>query len=119
MVAPRCRTRSAARRPSAERSSVASPRCCARPYGNGGYVTTAKKTRKAIDATASACGIQHVVMWNAVAENGSFQVHPGITKRGDIVLFHFTPNLAGELKTVMRMAAKTGLHPAPLTNYLK
>lgn len=89
------------------------------PYGNGGYVTTAKKTRKAIDATASACGIQHVVMWNAVAENGSFKFIRGSLKRGDIVLFHFTPNLAGELKTVMRMAAKKGLHPAPLTNYLR
>lgn len=89
------------------------------PYGNGGYATTANKTRKAIDATASACGVQHIVMWNAVAEKGSFRFIRGSLKRGDIVLFHFTPSLAGELKSVMRMAAKKGLHPAPLTDYLK
>lgn len=89
------------------------------PYGNGGYSTTPKKTRKAIDATASACGVQHIVMWNAVAEKGSFKFIRGSLKRGDIVLFHFTPSLAGELKTVMSMAAKKGLRPAPLTDYLK
>ncbi len=89
------------------------------PYGNGGYANTSKAKRKAIDTTASKCGIRHVVMWNAVAENGRFQFIRGSLKRGDIVLFHFTPSLAGELKKVMKMAKKKGLHPAPLTNYLK
>ena len=89
------------------------------PYGNGGYVGTPKKTRKAIDSVASGCGIKHVVMWNGLAEGGKFQFIRGSLKRGDIVLFHFTPNLAGELKTVMKMAKAKGLHPAPLTDYLK
>ena len=89
------------------------------PYGNGGYANTSRAKRTAIDTAASRCGIRHVVMWNAVAENGRFQFIRGSLKRGDIVLFHFTPSLAGELKTVMNMAKKKGLHPAPLTNYLK
>lgn len=89
------------------------------PYGNGGYAGTKASTRKAIDSVASKCGIKHVVMWNALAENGKFQFIRGSLKRGDIVLFHFTPSLAGELKAVMKMAHQRGLHPAPLTDYLK
>ncbi len=89
------------------------------PYGNGGYATTKASTRKAIDSVASKCGIKHVVMWNGFAENGRFKFIRGSLKRGDIVLFHFTPSLAGELKSVMKMANRRGLHPAPLTDYLK
>ena len=89
------------------------------PFGNGGYATTKKSTRKAIDSVASQCGIKHIVMWNGLAENGKFKFIRGSLKRGDIVLFHFTPSLAGELKSVMKMAHRKGLHPAPLTDYLK
>lgn len=89
------------------------------PYGNGGYANTSVRTRKAIDAAASSCGVRHVVMWNGLAENGRFQFIRGSLKRGDIVLFHFTPSLAGELKSVMRMAKAKGLHPASLTDYLR
>ncbi len=89
------------------------------PYGNGGYSTTTPKRRKEIDAVASSCGIQHIVMWNGLAENGKFRFIRGALSRGDIVLFHFTPTLSGELKTVMEMAKRRGLRPAPLTDYLK
>lgn len=89
------------------------------PFGNGGYATNTKASRKAIDSVASQCGIKHIVMWNGLAENGRFKFIRGSLKRGDIVLFHFTPSLDRELKSVMKMAKRRGLHPAPLTNYLK
>ncbi|MFA7266390.1 MAG: polysaccharide deacetylase family protein [Candidatus Nanopelagicales bacterium] len=88
------------------------------PYGNGGYATTSPARRKEIDAVASGCGIQHIVMWNGLAENGKFKFIRGALSKGDIVLFHFTPTLPGELKSVMAMAKRRGLRPAPLTEYL-
>lgn len=89
------------------------------PFGNGGYATNSKASRNAIDSVASQCGVRHIVMWNGLAEKGRFKFIRGSLKRGDIVLFHFTPTLDRELKSVMAMAKRRGLHPAPLTDYLK
>jgi hypothetical protein len=60
-----------------------------------------------------------MVMWNALADRGKFQFIRGSLHRGDIVLFHFTSDLARELKRVLVMGVQKGLRPAPLQDYLK
>ncbi|MEI8083659.1 MAG: polysaccharide deacetylase family protein [Actinomycetes bacterium] len=88
------------------------------PYGNGGYSGTGKTAARAIATVARSCGISRLVMWNATADNGKFVFVRGSLHAGDVVLFHFKPNLANELAEVMAMAHRRGLHPAPLTDYL-
>ena len=96
----------------------AAPTVLRPPYGNGGYSNTPTATRKKLDRVARSCGISNIVMWNAVAGPGKIDFIRGSLTRGDIVLFHFTDDLANELRSVMSMAAKKGLHPAPLMDYL-
>lgn len=88
------------------------------PYGNGGYSNTPTAMRKKIDRMARSCGITNIVMWNAVAGPGKIDFIRGSLTRGDIVLFHFTDDLANELRSVMSMANRKGLHPASLMDYL-
>lgn len=88
------------------------------PYGYAGYAGTSKATLSAIGKTARSCGINRMAMWNATVDNGHFTFLRGSLTRGDIVLFHFKPNLANELKAVMAMAKRKGLRPASLADYL-
>jgi len=88
------------------------------PYGNGGYHSTGKSTARAIAKVARSCGISRLVMWNATVDDGRFTFIRGSLHAGDIVLFHFEPNLANELAAIMSMAHSKGLHPAALGSYL-
>jgi len=83
------------------------------PYFGGG--STAR-----VESTAVECGINRIVMWNAVVDNGLVSYNPGPTLRaGDIVLFHFwDPKFAEGLELIMEIGRQNGLTPAPLENYL-
>lgn len=83
------------------------------PYFGGG--STAR-----VEATAAECGINRIVMWNAVVDNGQVSYNPGPTLRpGDIVLMHFwDPKFAEGLELIMEIARQNGLSPAPLEDYI-
>lgn len=89
------------------------------PYGNGGYLDTPTSVWKRISQTAAGCGVQHVVMWDAVVANGKNQFVRGKLRRGDIMLAHFGPRLETDLRAVMAAARHAGLKPAILTDFLK
>lgn len=103
-----------------KRKFGAAPTLIRPPYGNGGYDDDSVAVRSRISRVASSCGLRHIVMWNAVAQNGKVQFDlKRSIRRGDVILFHFTPSLAGDLRKVLRMARDKGLRAAPLTDYLK
>lgn len=83
-----------------------------RPPG-GGYTTT---TLRAV----AACGIKYVVMWKASASKGVLYTDGNKPLQpGDIVLLHAIRSLPRTLEVVLRAAAKQGLRPALLRDYLK
>lgn len=88
------------------------------PYGEGGYSASNSSARRRIDRVATSCGLQYLVMWNAVSDRGRFQFIKGSLHKGDIVLFHFTPSLDQELRAILAMARSKGLTPAVLGDYL-
>lgn len=88
------------------------------PYGEGGYSANNSSARRRIDQVATKCGLQYLVMWNAVSDRGRFQFLKGSLHKGDIVLFHFTPSLDQELRAILEMARAKGLTPAVLSDYL-
>ncbi len=87
------------------------------PYG-APYFGTGSPAR--VEAASVECGINRIVLWNAVVDNGLVSYNPGPTLRaGDIVLFHFwDPKFAEGLELIMEIARQNGLTPAPLENYL-
>lgn len=74
----------------------------------------------AVEAAAASCGVNRIVMWNAVVDNGIVSYNPGPTLRpGDIVLFHFwDPKFAEGLQMILDIGKANGLTPAPLEDYL-
>jgi peptidoglycan/xylan/chitin deacetylase (PgdA/CDA1 family) len=80
------------------------------PYGNYDDAT-----RRA----AAACGMAAVVLWEVSVdgETVSFRNTPRL-RPGDIVLLHFRPQLAGELRDVVERAEAAGLGVALLEDYL-
>lgn len=89
------------------------------PYGNGGYDSDSRATRLRISKAARACGIRQIVMWDVVVGDGSVEFARGSLKRGDIVLLHFKPGLASDLRRVLGMARAKGFRVAPLATYLR
>lgn len=81
------------------------------PYGLG-------PSRMEVQVTADRCGISDLVMWNAVIEDGRLSRAGGRLRPGDIVLLHFTPHLAKDLRAALRAARSAGLQPADLAAYL-
>lgn len=73
-----------------------------------------------LEAASSSCGVNRIVMWNAVVDNGVVSYNPGPTLRpGDIVLFHFwDPKFAEGLQMILDIGRANGLTPAPLEDYL-
>ena len=72
-------------------------------------------------ATAHACGIRGVVLWNAVMPaKGHLQtVHgSGKLQPGDIIIMHFLPGLAGQVAALQKVVAAQHLRFALLENYL-
>jgi len=58
-----------------------------------------------------------MVMWNAVVDKGRLIVPGGHLRDGDIVLLHFTRNLAKDLRVAVAAAERDGLTPASLAAY--
>lgn len=77
---------------------------------------------EADDATlraAASCGMKAAIHWTAVVEDGVVSISGGRTfAPGDIILFHFQPDLAGNLSMVLDALALLGLRPANLREYL-
>ena len=81
------------------------------PYGQG-------FARMETQATARRCGVQKMVMWDAVVDRGRLDITNGRLRAGDVVLLHFTPHLAHDLQVALRAARHAGLAPASLADYL-
>jgi peptidoglycan/xylan/chitin deacetylase (PgdA/CDA1 family) len=81
------------------------------PYGAGGDML-------ATQITAQGCGLDRIVMWDAVVENGKVSVSGGDLEPGSIVLLHFTDRLEKDLKAAVKAIRKAGLAPANLADYL-
>jgi len=88
------------------------------PYGNGGYPGDSSAVKRRIDATAASCGINNIVMWDVVVGSRKVEYVRAPLRRGDIVLLHFGPNLAEELKMVKKLGKRQGLQPASLTDFI-
>ena len=81
------------------------------PYGQG-------FARMETQVTARRCGVQRMVMWDAVVDRGRLSITNGRLRAGDVVLLHFTPHLAHDLQVALRAAHRAGLAPASLADYL-
>jgi peptidoglycan/xylan/chitin deacetylase (PgdA/CDA1 family) len=80
------------------------------PYGAGG-------TRLETQITARRCGIDAIVLWDAVVEKGRVTT-TGSLRPGSVLLLHFTPNLERDIKAAVRAIREAGLRPADLGAYL-
>lgn len=68
---------------------------------------------------ASDCGLYANVMWSAEVDNGVLTTDsPGDLSPGDIVLLHWGPGLAADLRVLFDAMARLGLRAAPLHEYL-
>jgi len=81
------------------------------PYGAG-----ADSPR--VRAVARRCSIERIVMWDTVIDNGRASYRHGRLRPGSIMLLHFGPDLARDLRAALRIADKAGLRPADLASYL-
>lgn len=70
---------------------------------------------------ASECGQKYVVLWSAVVEDGLISYADGATglRAGDIVLLHFTPELAKDLTAVFDAANAAHLKIGRLEDTLR
>ena len=80
------------------------------PYGAG-------STRLDMQITAGRCGLSEVVLWDAVVADGRLSVAGGTLRPGSVVLLHFTPDLAKDLRVAVRAIRDAGLVPADLAEY--
>jgi len=71
-----------------------------------------------VRAVARRCGIERIVMWDTVIEDGRVSYRDGRLRPGSIMLLHFGPDLEKDLRTALRVARKAGLRPADLAAYL-
>lgn len=74
-----------------------------------------KNTQRA----AATCGMKAVVLWVAKANGGSMQYQVGNSLRpGDIVLMHFRPEFAQDLRAFVEAQNAAGLHTELLEDWL-
>lgn len=72
-----------------------------------------------VRAVARRCGVRQLVTWtHDFTTWGDTPPPVPRLRRGDILLLHFTPTLAGDLTRALDAARAAGLHPAPLGRYL-
>jgi peptidoglycan/xylan/chitin deacetylase (PgdA/CDA1 family) len=82
------------------------------PYG--AYDKTTRKV-------AASCGIQAIVNWTTEYRSQTRRMYyqgPRRLHRGDIILWHFKPDMPQNFAKLLRIIRKQHLHPAPLQNYL-
>lgn len=82
------------------------------PYGAGPSGAT-------LHHVARRCGISDIVMWDTVVEGGqiSYRFGDGL-QPGSVILLHYSPSLATDLRIAVRAARARGLRPASLADYL-
>ncbi|MFD3780075.1 polysaccharide deacetylase family protein [Streptomyces sp. NPDC058612] len=68
---------------------------------------------------AKACGVQAVITWTHDFTTWSGTPATPRLKSGDIVLLHFTPTLAADLRRALDAAKAAGLKPAALMPHLR
>ncbi len=71
-----------------------------------------------VRAVARRCGIEHIVMWDTVVEDGQISYRSGKLRKGSIILLHYGKDLDKDLRAALRAARKAGLTPANLAEYL-
>lgn len=68
--------------------------------------------------TAGSCGQKYLVHWSAVVENGQINYARGSMQPGEILLLHFTPDLARDLQAVFADADARGFKIGKLEDWL-
>lgn len=82
------------------------------PYGAGPHNMT-------MQSVVNECGINHIVMWDAVVDKGQLTTwNGGRLVPGSVILLHYTANLAWDLKVAVSAARAQGYRPANLADYL-
>lgn len=79
------------------------------PYGE--YNETTRQV-------AGACGQKYLVHWSAVAEKGHVTYSRGSMQPGEIILLHFTPDLARDLQAVFADADARGFKIGKVEDWL-
>jgi peptidoglycan/xylan/chitin deacetylase (PgdA/CDA1 family) len=93
-----------------ERRFGANPTNLRPPYG---------ALKPAVFPAARRCGLSSVVMWSKEVRYGQLLGDgSGRLQRGDIVLFHFRPELREDLEVLRKQMRRQGLKPAALEDYL-
>lgn len=94
-----------------ERLFGAEPWILRPPYGAG-----ATSTR--LHRVAASCGISTILTWDVVVTGTTVEYVRPPLRSGDVVLLHFTSDLAAGLARIYALGVAQGLHPAALTDYL-
>ena len=82
------------------------------PYGAGPRNMT-------MQSVVNECGINRIVMWDAVVDNGHLTTwNGGRLVPGSVILLHYTANLAWDLKVAVSAARSQGYHLGNLADYL-
>lgn len=81
------------------------------PYG-------AAQDSQAVRNMGEKCGIQQIVMWDALINNGKISYANSSLQPGSIILMHFTGTLKKDLKLAVKKIRAAGLEPANLDDYL-
>ena len=82
------------------------------PYGAGPRNMT-------MQSVVNDCGINHIVMWDAVVDKGQLTTwNGGRLVPGSVILLHYTANLAWDLKVAVSAARSQGYHLGDLAEYL-
>ena len=79
------------------------------PYGN---------TNGTTQRVAATCGLEAVVLWRASMNYGALATQGGPLRAGDIVLMHFRPDLADNLRELFRVVEAQGLRLGRLECYV-
>ena len=80
------------------------------PYGNCDIV---------VQKMAAKAGIKHVVMWDAIMDDGKLTTYNGKPLApGDIVLMHWLPGLGQDLETLLGILKQENLGVASLSDVL-
>ncbi|HMC52029.1 MAG TPA: polysaccharide deacetylase family protein, partial [Acidimicrobiales bacterium] len=81
------------------------------PYGSMDHTTV---------VAAGECGLGAVVLWDAAVARGKLRrATAGPLRPGDIIILHWGPGLAGDLRALVAVLDQSGLHSAQLEDYLR
>jgi hypothetical protein len=78
----------------------------------------AAQDSQAVREMGEKCGIQQIVMWDALIDNGKIRYADVKLRPGSIILLHFTKDLNRNLILAVKKIREAGLEPANLDDYL-